>query len=411
MGIKLESLALSNFYQIVWDIFIYGQYYSGLDKLDLEGLPDLLGLSKVPSYVFCISIDDYNYMTEDDRYRSKNSLKEAIAQILQGKEYSLIFAHQNCYYLNGHITEIQLGEENVENYSYILLNLARKIRGKVKEIKEISLTTGIDFCPYPSIQKWKEISQHAIVAQRRKFFEGKDRDYFFLSEGSNNSPSFSLLSKSYFEVQQKLLNAIITGDLKEAEELSVGLVEDIFKYNIGRLFYLRIRLIEAGILIVCNLIELGLPEPEIFQILTEFNEKINSLHDFINLAETFYSLTRNLTELAVKLDYKLNPIILKIKELVESSEDLSDLNLNKVSRMVNANYSYVSRLFKKELGVSFTEYINRERMKRAIPLIFDKQKSIEDIAINAGFRDMQHFERVFKNFYNCSPLHYRKNNL
>ncbi len=411
MGIKLESLALSNFYQIVWDIFIYGQYYSGLDKLDLEGLPDLLGLSKVPSYVFCISIDDYNYMTEDDRYRSKNSLKEAIAQILQGKEYSLIFAHQNCYYLNGHITEIQLGEENVENYSYILLNLARKIRGKVKEIKEISLTTGIDFCPYPSIQKWKEISQHAIVAQRRKFFEGKDRDYFFLSEGSNNSPSFSLLSKSYFEVQQKLLNAIITGDLKEAEELSVGLVEDIFKYNIGRLFYLRIRLIEAGILIVCNLIELGLPEPEIFQILTEFNEKINSLHDFINLAETFYSLTRNLTELAVKLDYKLNPIILKIKELVESSEDLSDLNLNKVSRMVNANYSYVSRLFKKELGVSFTEYINRERMKRAIPLIFDKQKSIEDIAINAGFRDTQHFERVFKNFYNCSPLHYRKNNL
>ncbi len=411
MGIKLESLALSNFYQIVWDIFIYGQYYSGLDKLDLEGLPDLLGLSKVPSYVFCISIDDYNYMTEDDRYRSKNSLKEAIAQILQGKEYSLIFAHQNCYYLNGHITEIQLGEESVENYSYILLNLARKIRGKVKEIKEISLTTGIDFCPYPSIQKWKEISQHAIVAQRRKFFEGKDRDYFFLSEGSNNSPSFSLLSKSYFEVQQKLLNAIITGDLKEAEELSVGLVEDIFKYNIGRLFYLRIRLIEAGILIVCNLIELGLPEPEIFQILTEFNEKINSLHDFINLAETFYSLTRNLTELAVKLDYKLNPIILKIKELVESSEDLSDLNLNKVSRMVNANYSYVSRLFKKELGVSFTEYINRERMKRAIPLIFDKQKSIEDIAINAGFRDMQHFERVFKNFYNCSPLHYRKNNL
>jgi len=299
----------------------------------------------------------------------------------------------------------------VENYSYILLNLARKIRGKVKEIKEISLTTGIDFCPYPSIQKWKEISQHAIVAQRRKFFEGKDRDYFFLSEGSNNSPSFSLLSKSYFEVQQKLLNAIITGDLKEAEELSVGLVEDIFKYNIGRLFYLRIRLIEAGILIVCNLIELGLPEPEIFQILTEFNEKINSLHDFINLAETFYSLTRNLTELAVKLDYKLNPIILKIKELVESSEDLSDLNLNKVSRMVNANYSYVSRLFKKELGVSFTEYINRERMKRAIPLIFDKQKSIEDIAINAGFRDTQHFERVFKNFYNCSPLHYRKNNL
>jgi len=411
MGIKLESLALSNFYQIVWDIFIYGQYYSGLDKLDLEGLPDLLGLSKVPSYVFCISIDDYNYMTEDDRYRSKNSLKEAIAQILQGKEYSLIFAHQNCYYLNGHITEIQLGEENVENYSYILLNLARKIRGKVKEIKEISLTTGIDFCPYPSIQKWKEISQHAIVAQRRKFFEGKDRDYFFLSEGSNNSPSFSLLSKSYFEVQQKLLNAIITGDLKEAEELSVGLVEDIFKYNIGRLFYLRIRLIEAGILIVCNLIELGLPEPEIFQILTEFNEKINSLHDFINLAETFYSLTRNLTELAVKLDYKLNPIILEIKELVESSEDLSDLNLNKVSRMVNANYSYVSRLFKKELGVSFTEYINRERMKRAIPLIFDKQKSIEDIAINAGFRDTQHFERVFKNFYNCSPLHYRKNNL
>jgi len=73
MEIRLEDLTSSSFYQFIWDIFIYGQYYSNLDKLDFEGLPKLLGLSKVPTFVFCISIDDFNSMTESERYKGKKN--------------------------------------------------------------------------------------------------------------------------------------------------------------------------------------------------------------------------------------------------------------------------------------------------------------------------------------------------
>jgi len=402
MEVRSEDLTSSSFYQFIWDIFIYGQYYSNLDKLDFEGLPKLLGLSKAPTFVFCISIDDFNSMTESERYKVKKIVKEIISKMLEGKEYALLFAHQNCFYLSGHISEFKgKGEE-----LYILQELAERIKNTAKDFG-ISLTIGIDFCIEPSIENWGKIARCAIVAQRRKFFEGKGRIYFRY-ERPENSLCKSTLSATYFNIQQKLLSALIGGNIKEVKEISTGLVKDIFKYNLEKLFYLRTRLIEAGTMLVCNLIELGLPESNTFQVLTDFIGDINSLHDVINLAETFYCLVENLLNLAIKLPCRINPILSKVKEIIEFSEDLSDVTLYKVAKMVNVNYTYLSRLFKKELGLSFTEYISRERIKRAFPLLFDKQKRIGDIAIHAGFKNLQSFERTFKHLYNISPNQFRK---
>lgn len=404
---ELEGFYPSNFYQTIWDIFIYGEYYNILDKLDFSGLPKLLGLSKVPTYVLCISIDDYNYMAEEDRYRSRSLIEGTIAQTLKEKEYFLIFAHQNCYYLNGHITDLW-SEKNIEKCKSSLIDLASEIKNRVKEAKEISLTIGVDFYLYPLVEKWKEIAQHSIVAQRRKFFEGKDKIYFFIPKESDNLSFPLILSKFYSNLQQRLITAIIKGDTKEANELSINLVKDIFNFTLNRLILLRMKLIETSILIACNLIEIGLPESEVYQLLMDFYEKVSSLHDVINLAETFYGLIQNLVELAVNLNLKLNPIISKIKDLIKSSDDLSNLTLYRISKMINTNYSYISRLFKSEVGITFSEYINRERMKRAFPLIFDKRNNIEDIAIYAGFKNLQHFERVFKKLYNFTPREYRR---
>lgn len=156
------------------------------------------------------------------------------------------------------------------------------------------------------------------------------------------------------------------------------------------------------------MIELGFSESKLSQLLIEFIEKVNSFYDIIDLAEAFYLLVDYLVNLAIKQECKLNPIILKVKEIIDSSEDLSDITLNKISQLVNVNYTYLSRLFRKELGMSFIEYINRERIKRAFPLLFDKQRRIQDIAVYSGFKDVQQFERVFKRFYNMTPLQYRK---
>ncbi|MCX7796183.1 MAG: helix-turn-helix transcriptional regulator, partial [bacterium] len=242
---------------------------------------------------------------------------------------------------------------------------------------------------------------------RRKFFEGKDKIYFY----EYLKPSNGLHPNVSSKIRYRLLNYIIASDIEKSQKTALILIEEIFKYNLDRLFYLRIKLIEAGTLIICDMIELGFSESKLSQLLVEFIERVNSFYDIIDLAEAFYLLVNYLANFAIKRECKLNPIILKVKEIIDSSEDLSDITLNKISQLVNVNYAYLSRLFKKELGVHFTEYINKERIKRAFPLLFDKQKRIQDIAICSGFKDIQQFERIFKRFYNMTPLQYRKVNM
>lgn len=404
-----ERVDIAKLHQIIWDIFIYGHYYKDIDKLDIEELPKLLGLTKIPNYVFCISIDDYSHMAPQEQLQTKDLIKYTVTKVMNEKEYLLLFAHQNCFYLNGHISDIALQKGSPKDCLYWL---AEKIKSVPKEF-DISVTIGIDFCEtqHPSVEKWRETAQHAIVAQRRKFFEGKDRVYFYnYSKQSNNIAHNTLLSP-YSEIRHRLLNFIVAGDIEKSKKTALLLAEGIFRYNLDRLFYLRIKLIETGTLLICDMIELGFSESKLSQRLVEFIEKVNSFYDIIDLAEAFYLLVDSLVNLAIKQENKLNPIILKVKEVIDSSNDLSDITLNKMSQLVNVSYTYLSRLFKKELGISFTDFINKERIKRAFPLLFDKQKRVTDIAICSGFKDVQQFERVFKRFYNMTPIQYRKLNV
>ncbi|MBC7321176.1 helix-turn-helix transcriptional regulator [bacterium] len=404
-----DKLDIAKLYRIIWDIFIYGHYYKDIEKLDLEELPKLIGLTRIPNCVFCISIDDYSHMSIQEQLQTKELIERIITQIMNDREYFLLFAHQNCFYLNAYILELEAQEEDSKR---CLQRLAEDIKIVPREF-DISITIGIDFYKYQqtSIWKWKEIAQHAIVANRRKFFEGKDKIYFYENSNHFNRSYSNVSSKSYSELWHRLLNYIVAGDINKAKKTALFLTEDVFRYNLDRLFYLRIKLIETGTLIICDMIELGFSESKLSQVLTEFIEKVNSFYDIIDLAETFYLLVDHLVDFAIKQKYKLNPIVMKAKEIISSSEDLSDLTLTKVSKLVNVNYSYLSRLFKKELGMSFTEYVNKERIKRALPLLFEKHRRIQDIAICSGFKDVQQFERVFRRFYHMTPLQYKKVNV
>lgn len=406
----LERVDTLKLHQIIWDIFIYGHYYRREeDRFDIEEIPKLLGLTQIPDYTFCISIDDYSHMSVQEQQQIKDLIRYTISKVMDNKEYFLVFAHQNCFYLNGHMLDLKSYGESPKS---CLQELARKIKSVLNGFG-ISITIGIDFCKYQhsSVEIWRGLAQHAIVAQRRKFFEGKDQIYFYEPFLQSNTSSYStLLRRFYSEIRYKLLNAIITGDMGKVRKVSSLLITDIFRNNLDRLFYLRIKIIETGILLICDMIELGFPESKLSQMLTEFIERINSLYDVVDLAETFYLLIDYLVNLAIQLECKPNSIVLKVKSIIDSSEDLSEITLSKAAKISNVSYAYLSRLFKKELGITFTEYINRERIKRAFPLLSDKQTSLKDIAFCSGFRDLQQFERVFKRFFNMTPSQYRKFN-
>jgi YesN/AraC family two-component response regulator len=86
----------------------------------------------------------------------------------------------------------------------------------------------------------------------------------------------------------------------------------------------------------------------------------------------------------------------------------TELNLESISAAFYIDSCYLSRIFKKTVGMSFVDYINNVRVMEAKKLLSATDKSIISISENVGFKSNTHFGRVFKKIIGLSPLQYRK---
>ena len=97
----------------------------------------------------------------------------------------------------------------------------------------------------------------------------------------------------------------------------------------------------------------------------------------------------------------------KILVTVDSSLD-SDLSLKRFANELFLNTSYLSNLFKKEMGTTLTDYVNTHRLDYAKKLLKSTTLSIQDIAIRSGIPDMHYFTRLFRRATDMSPREWRK---
>jgi AraC-like DNA-binding protein len=74
---------------------------------------------------------------------------------------------------------------------------------------------------------------------------------------------------------------------------------------------------------------------------------------------------------------------------------------------VHLSPCYFCKLFKKQVGVTFTEYRARTRIEKAKTLLQDGHLRISEVAFEAGFDSIPHFNRVFRQQVGCSPSEYR----
>lgn len=84
------------------------------------------------------------------------------------------------------------------------------------------------------------------------------------------------------------------------------------------------------------------------------------------------------------------------------------LTLEIVSAHVFMTPQYFSRVFKKEVGLSYTDYVNNLRVKQACKLLKATDYPSYRISTECGFNDPSYFNRVFCNQMGITPIKYRK---
>ena len=96
------------------------------------------------------------------------------------------------------------------------------------------------------------------------------------------------------------------------------------------------------------------------------------------------------------------------------------LRLEKVLEYTNANYTlplrideaaalaqmspaYFSTFFKKNMGISFTDYVNKCRVVKVVELVESTDDTVTSIAFACGFNSMSNFYQAYKKFKGGSP--------
>lgn len=98
------------------------------------------------------------------------------------------------------------------------------------------------------------------------------------------------------------------------------------------------------------------------------------------------------------------------KVLVRIDSDLTaDLSLKSQAEFLEINSSYLSTLFKKETGVTLTEYVNRKRIEYGIFLLNTTNLQIQTISQYCGIPDVNYFTKTFKKIVGKTPREYRDN--
>ncbi|CAJ1190043.1 HTH-type transcriptional activator RhaR [Companilactobacillus crustorum] len=101
-----------------------------------------------------------------------------------------------------------------------------------------------------------------------------------------------------------------------------------------------------------------------------------------------------------------NSSIISAIEYIDDNLD-KRLTLDKVSSKVYLSDYYFSKLFKRETGLSFSVYLNARKIQKAMILLKETEKNVNEISDLLGFTRLSYFSQTFKKYTGYAPTKYR----
>lgn len=85
-----------------------------------------------------------------------------------------------------------------------------------------------------------------------------------------------------------------------------------------------------------------------------------------------------------------------------------DISLKHIAELYFMNEKYLGRLFLRETGKTFRQYLNDVRLEHAVQLLEGTRMSVLQISLECGYSNVTYFNRVFKEKFGRTPTIYRK---
>ena len=209
--------------------------------------------------------------------------------------------------------------------------------------------------------------------------------------------------------KQAYLSKVVSGDIRGAQECLAATLREI-RYSGGS--YSPILFFDILIAYV-DLLTDYCKQQDLYSEEYERNlKKWNVSTDNIRSEKMLLSVTEDLIRetLEYAAEEKKSKDIKPIREIKKYIEEnyMEEISLGQLAELVDMNASYLSSVFKKETGMTYSEYLILCRVKQASRLLVETNLSIGESAHQSGYQDARYFSKQFSKQVGLKPSEYRK---
>ncbi len=247
--------------------------------------------------------------------------------------------------------------------------------------------------------------------QKSKEFSHLDTNSLLIQDVSTTEEShlsMKLLEKRY-QIEHDMMQAVTAGHSHKAELYFSQLAGQQFEQRSNN----PLRDLKNHGIILNSLLRIAAGNANVHPLhLDEISGRYARKLEFLTSTGAAQNLFKEMVRkycLLVK-NHSMQGYSLLVRKVISAiSADLTaDLTLKTQAAALNVNASYLSTLFKKETGMTLTEYVNRKRIEHAILLLNTTDMQIQMIAGYCGISDVNYFTKIFKKIVGRTPKEYRE---
>lgn len=329
-----------------------------------------------------------------------NAVDYLIEKEMQDKPWEYI----NSYVNSGVVTVINYQEEQRETVRKGILNILNHCKMELDKFLGFYVTIGIGNEKY-LITEIQDSVKEAIMSIQCRLKKGLDR---IIHYDELNYRSIELGEIYNFAQQQEIENMIEAIDANAYIQKYIqicGLVNEIPNHSPVLIFEL-IETLHKQILKIWQ--ENHIPE----ELCKDFEKEIQYILDF-NITEelmenSFSDDIRIYFERVGRENQKKSQFpIRRAKQYIQQNY-ANAITLEEVAGAISLSPAYLSTVFKKEIGIKFSDYLVSCRMEEAKRLLKSSNEPIAVISEKVGYIDSKYFSRIFYKIIGLKPSEYRK---
>ncbi len=211
-----------------------------------------------------------------------------------------------------------------------------------------------------------------------------------------------------YQKERLLEHAIKTGNEPEANKYLNEILGHIFFASANNLDAIKLRAFELTVIISRAALDGGADESRIYGLSPRFISDFFALDSIDDICYALTKILKRFSEETFRVgEGKHADIMTQVASFVRNNY-MHHLTLASVAEHVYLSPSYLSKIFNREMKMSFNQYLNEIRVEKSKTLLLSNDLSLTEIAGLVGFVDQSYFTKVFRKQTGMTPKQYRE---